>query len=146
MEFFTELGYIGLFIAAFLAATVLPLSSEVVLSGLLLSGLPPNHLVIVATTGNVLGSIINYAIGYWASRSVLKKWLGLSDDALMNAEKRFKRFGVIALLFAWIPFVGDPLTVMAGVLHIRLRWFIFLVTAGKLGRYLVISYLTLKAC
>lgn len=145
MEYFTALGYIGLFIAAFLAATILPLSSEVVLSGLLLSGLPPTPLVIIATIGNVLGSLTNYALGYWASLSVIKKWLRLSDDVFINAEKRFKKFGIIALLFAWVPIIGDPLTVVAGILRIRLRWFLILVTAGKLARYIIISYLTLQA-
>ena len=75
MEYFSELGHIGLFISAFLAATILPLSSEIVLSFLLLSGLSPTTLVIIATTGNVLGSLTNYALGYWASLVVVKKWL-----------------------------------------------------------------------
>lgn len=65
--------------------------------------------------------------------------------SLINAEKRFKKFGIIVLLFAWVPVIGDPLTVMAGILRIRLRWFLILVTAGKLARYIVISYLTLQA-
>ena len=64
MEYFTELGYIGLFVASFLAATILPLSSEVVLSALLLNGLSPVTLVTIATVGNVLGSLTNYALGY----------------------------------------------------------------------------------
>lgn len=145
MEHFTELGYIGLFIAAFLAATILPLSSEVVLSALLLSALPPTLLVVIATLGNVLGSLVNYALGYWASHSNIKKRLGLSENAFKNAEKHFKKFGLVALLFAWVPIIGDPLTVVAGVLRIRLRWFILLVTAGKLARYIVICYLTLQA-
>ena len=75
MEYFSELGYFGLFVAAFLASTILPLSSEVVLSALLLSGLSPVALVSIATTGNVLGSLTNYALGYWASLEVIKKWL-----------------------------------------------------------------------
>lgn len=144
MEYFTELGHIGLFIAAFLAATILPLSSEVVLSGLLLSGLAPTPLILIATVGNVLGSLLNYALGYWATHNNIKKWLGLSEDNVLNAEKRFKKFGLTALLFAWVPVIGDPLTVVAGVLRIQLRWFILAVTAGKLARYMVICHLTLQ--
>ena len=75
MEHLSEFGYIGLFISSILAATILPLSSEVVLAALLLSGLSPFALVVVATTGNVFGSLTNYALGYWASKGVIKKWL-----------------------------------------------------------------------
>ncbi len=144
MEYFTELGYIGLFIASFLAATILPLSSELVLSALLANGLPPTSLVIIATIGNVLGSLTNYALGYWASLGLVKKWLKLSEEEFVSAEQRFKKYGVLSLFFAWVPIIGDPLTVMAGILRIRLLWFVILVTAGKLTRYIVISYITLQ--
>jgi membrane protein YqaA with SNARE-associated domain len=144
MEYFTELGHIGLFIAAFLAATILPLSSEIVLSALLLSGLSPTTLVIIATTGNVLGSLTNYALGYWGSSVVVKKWLRMSEDDFVRAEQRFIKYGMFSLLFAWVPIIGDPLTVIAGVLRVRLRWFFVLVTAGKLLRYVVISYMVLR--
>lgn len=144
MEYFSELGHIGLFIAAFLAATILPLSSEIVLSALLLSGLSPTSLVIVATVGNVLGSLTNYALGYWASLGVIKKWLKMSEDDFVRAEQRFSKYGMISLCFAWVPIIGDPLTVMAGVLRVRLRWFFILVTAGKFLRYVVLTYVVLQ--
>lgn len=144
MEYFSELGHIGLFIAAFLAATVLPLSSEVVLSTLLLNGLPPATLVIVATTGNVLGSLTNYALGYWASLVVIKKWLRMSEEDFIRAEQRFIKYGLFSLYFAWVPIIGDPLTVIAGVLRVRLMWFLPLVTLGKLLRYIVVSYMVLN--
>ena len=144
MDYFTELGYFGLFVSAFLAATILPLSSEVVLSALLLNGLSPVALVTIATTGNVLGSLTNYALGYWAGMSVIKKWLKMSEDEFVRAEQRFTKYGMLSLCFAWVPIIGDPLTVIAGVLRIRLLWFVLLVTAGKLMRYIVISYITLQ--
>jgi len=143
MENFTELGILGLFMSAFLAATILPLSSEVVLSALLLNGISPISLVIVATIGNVLGSLTNYALGYWASLGVIKKWLKMSEDEFIRAEQRFTKYGTLSLCFAWVPIIGDPLTVMAGILRIRLLWFVILVTAGKLMRYVVISYMVL---
>ena len=144
MEYFSELGYFGLFIAAFLAATILPLSSEIVLSTLLLSGLPPVSLVIIATIGNVLGSLVNYALGYWASVEVVKRWLKISEEEFVRAERRFVKYGLFSLLFAWVPIIGDPLTVIAGALRIRLLWFVLLVTTGKLIRYIVVSYLILQ--
>lgn len=144
MEYFTEYGYIGLFLAAFLAATVLPLSSEIVLSALLLSGFPPTTLVMIATTGNVLGSLTNYALGFWASRVVVKKWLRMSDEDFVRAEQHFVKYGLFSLCFAWAPVIGDPVTVVAGVLRVRVRWFLLLVTAGKFLRYVVLSFLVLQ--
>jgi membrane protein YqaA with SNARE-associated domain len=141
MEYFTELGYFGLFVSAFLAATILPLSSEIVLSALLLNGLSPIALVAIATTGNVLGSLTNYALGYWLSLEVVKKWLKMSEEEFVRAEQRFVKYGLFSLCFAWVPIIGDPLTVIAGVLRIRLFWFVILVTAGKLMRYILLSYI-----
>lgn len=141
MEYFTELSYFGLFVSAFLAATILPLSSEVVLSALLLNGLSPIALVSIATTGNVLGSLTNYSLGYWASLAVIKRLLRISEAEFIRAEQRFVKYGLFSLCFAWLPIIGDPLTVVAGILRIRLFWFVILVTIGKLMRYIVISYL-----
>ena len=145
MEYLAELGYTGLFISAFLAATILPLSSEVVLSSLLLTGLTPSTLIAIATIGNVLGSLTNYALGYWASMGAIQKWLKLSTEEFDAAERRFQKYGVLSLCFAWVPVIGDPLTVLAGVLRVRLAWFLLLVTAGKLTRYIVVSQVVLAA-
>lgn len=145
MDYFTELGHFGLFLSAFLAATILPLSSEVVLSALLLTKLSPVTLVIVATIGNVLGSLVNYALGYWANSVAIKKWLGVSNENLARAEQRFQKYGLFSLCFAWVPVIGDPLTIAAGLLKVRLLWFVILVTIGKFLRYIVISYIVLNA-
>lgn len=144
METLSELGYLGLFIAAFLAATILPLSSEIVLSALLLSDLSPIALILIATTGNVLGSLTNYALGYYGSQVVVKKWLRLSDHDIDQAKQRFAKYGTLSLAFAWVPIIGDPLTFIAGCLRIPLHWFLLLVTTGKLLRYIAIAYLILK--
>jgi membrane protein YqaA with SNARE-associated domain len=143
MEYLTELGYFGLFIAAFLAATILPLSSELILSAMLLNGLNPIMLMLIATIGNVLGSLTNYALGYWAGFNVIRKWLKLSEIEFLKAEKRFEQYGLISLLFAWVPVIGDPLTVVAGALRVNLFWFLVLVSTGKLLRYILVSYLVL---
>jgi len=140
MEYFTEFGYVGLFFASFLAATILPLSSEVVLSFLLLNDLNPIILVSVATFGNVLGSFVNYAIGVWGSIFLIRKVLKISEDEFIKTKQRFKKYGVFSLFFAWVPVIGDPLTVVAGVLKINILIFFILVTSGKLIRYLIISY------
>ena len=144
MEYLSELGYLGLFIAAFLAATILPLSSEVILSVLLLNEFNPAALVAVATFGNVLGAFTNYAIGFWGSAVFVNKVLKISEDEFVKVELRFQKFGLISLLFAWVPIIGDPLTVVAGVLRINLMWFFIPVTAGKLIRYIAVSYIILQ--
>ena len=111
---------------------------------LLLKDLSPFLLVVVATIGNVLGSLLNFGIGYWASQNALKKWFGLSDKKFDLAQQRFKKYGVFLLLFSWVPVIGDAITVAAGVLRVRLMLFLPLVLLGKLFRYTVITYSVLN--
>ncbi len=140
MEILADFGYIGLFLSSFLAATVLPLSSEVVLGMLLLNDYNSGALVGIATTGNVMGALVNYALGFWGSRCVKRRKRVVTNIGLEKARQRFKKYGVISLLFAWVPVIGDPLTVIAGVLKINIFVFLILVTAGKLARYLMIAF------
>lgn len=144
MEFLAQYGLIGLFCAAFLAATILPLSSEVVLTVLLLNSLNPTMLVAVATLGNVLGSSVNYGLGYGGGLFFKRKFSTASENEVNAALARFEKYGTISLLFAWVPVIGDPLTVAAGVLRVNIALFLILVTAGKLGRYIVLSYFILE--
>lgn len=143
MEEFAELGYFGLFLASFLAATILPLSSEVVLTLLLLTGLNPTALVVVATTGNVLGALLNYVIGSRGGTLLLKKVFEIPPATLERSLQTFKKYGILSLLFAWVPVIGDPLTMIAGTLKINISLFLLLVTTGKLLRYIIITYIVL---
>lgn len=143
MEYFLELGYLGLFLAAFLAATILPLGSEVVVVGLLMNHFNPASVIAIATLGNVLGSIINYIIGFVGSGFLMRRVLKISEQSFEHTRQRFQKWGVLSLLFAWVPIIGDPLTVMAGVLRVNIVLFIVLVTVGKLVRYMVLTYFTL---
>jgi len=139
MDIFFEYGYIGLFMSSFLAATLLPVSSEIMLSVLLLNHSDPISAVCVATVGNVLGSVVNYGCGFWGSYLVLTKWLGYSENDISAAKRRFGRYGVFGLLLAWVPVIGDPLTVAAGALKIHFGLFMVLVTTGKLARYVFLT-------
>jgi membrane protein YqaA with SNARE-associated domain len=139
MNSLAEFGLVGLGLSAFLAATLLPLSSELVLSSLLLAGENPTTLLIIATTCNVMGSLLNYIIGRWGADTILHRCLHLTPAQTTKAEYQFNRYGKLSLLFAWVPIIGDPLTFLAGILKVNIGLFLILVTIGKLGRYWVIS-------
>lgn len=131
-----ELSLVGLFLGAFLAATLVPLPSEVGLATLIVAGTAPAVvLVAVATAGNVAGSAVNWLLGRWAMRLRDRPWFPIDAARLARAEAWFRRWGTWSLLLAWVPVVGDPLTLAAGALGVRWWPFILLVTVGKAARY-----------
>ena len=133
-----------LFLSALVAATVLPMQSEAVLVGLLLADQQPVWLlVLVATAGNVLGSVVNWWLGRRIERFRERSWFPASADALDRAAAWYRRHGRWSLLLSWVPLIGDPLTVVAGVLREPLPTFLLLVTVAKAGRYLVLTAGTL---
>ncbi|SAK83235.1 membrane protein-like protein [Caballeronia calidae] len=137
--------YGGLFLAAFGAATLLPLQSEAVLVGLLLSKhYSVNLLLAVATVGNVLGSVVNWLLGRYIERWKHKRWFPVSEEKLEKAQRTYQRFGQWSLLLSWAPVIGDPLTLLAGVMREPFARFLLLVTIAKLGRYLVLTLVTLS--
>ena len=83
---------------------------------------------------------MNYAAGYWGSVLFIRRFLRVSEEAAGRALRRFEKWGVLSLLFAWVPVVGDPLTLAAGVLRVRISLFLILVAAGKLTRYIVVGW------
>lgn len=138
-------AYGGLFLAALLAATILPMQSEAVLAGLILAGRQPvAALLLVASLGNVLGSIVNYALGRALERYSGRRWFPASPAALARARRHYERWGHWSLLLAWAPVIGDPLTVIAGLLREPPWRFLVLVTIAKVGRYLVLAWATLR--
>lgn len=140
MTHFAELA--GLFAAAFLAATVLPFQSEAVLAGMVLAGRHPIwSLVAVAGAGNVLGSVVNWCLGRSIARFEGRRWFPVGCERVAEAEGWYRRYGRWSLLLSWVPVVGDPLTVVAGVLREPLPVFIVLVAVAKTGRYVVVATL-----
>lgn len=133
------LALASLFTVSFLAATILPLQSEAVLAGLYLSG---NYnaaiLLLTATAGNVLGACVNWWLGRHLQKFKDKRWFPVSKKALARARLIYRRYGVWTLLLAWVPFIGDPLTIIAGILRTPFWLFVTLVTIGKAGRYYAI--------
>ena len=137
-------GYLGLFFAAFGAATLLPLQSEAVLVGLLLSGHYSLWLLLgAATLGNVLGSVVNWWLGRWVEHFKGRRWFPVSDKQLDNARNHYQRWGHWTLLLSWVPIIGDPLTLVAGVMREPLWRFLLLVTLAKSVRYGVLAAVTL---
>ncbi|MCW5687652.1 MAG: DedA family protein [Pseudolabrys sp.] len=137
--------YSGLFFTALDAATILPAQSEALLAGLLLTGdYSMWALIAVASAGNVLGSVINWLLGRGIERFRDRRWFPVKPGALTRAERWYHRYGRWSLLLSWAPFIGDPLTVVAGVLREPLPVFLALVTIAKVGRYLVLAAVTLS--
>ena len=128
-----------LFATAFLAATIFPAQSEAMLAGLHLTGAhSATLLVVVATTGNVLGSCVNWLLGRYLTHFQDRRWFPVKPEALDRASRTYQRFGVWTLLFAWVPIIGDPLTIIAGLLRTPFLLFTVLVTVGKAARYTAI--------
>ena len=138
-------SYWGLFLAAFIAATLLPAQSELVLSGLLVAGQQPAWaLIVVASVGNVLGSVVNWIMGRYVSRFSGRRWFPIKRENLLKAERWYRKYGRWSLLLSWAPVIGDPLTLAAGLLREPLWSFILLVALAKTARYLVVAGLVLS--
>lgn len=134
----------GLFASAFGAATLLPLQSEAVLVAVLLDGAHGWALPLaVATAGNVLGAMLNAWLGRGLARFRERRWFPVSPAALAMAEARYRRWGWPSLLLSWVPVVGDPLTLVAGVLREPWWRFVLVVGLAKGGRYAVLVAATL---
>ncbi|MCQ3030326.1 DedA family protein [Pseudomonas syringae] len=137
-------SYAGLLLAAFGAATLLPMQSEAVLVGMLLSGhYTVATLLLVATLGNVLGSLLNWVLGRSVERFRHKRWFPVSEAKLEKAQRFYLRYGRWSLLLSWVPIIGDPLTMVAGVMREPLWSFLLIVTFAKGMRYLLLTAATL---
>lgn len=137
-------SYLGLFLAAFGAATLLPMQSEAVLVGMLLSDrYVISTLLAVAIVGNVLGSVLNWVLGRCVERFRHKRWFPVSEAKLAKAQQSYLRYGHWSLLLSWVPIIGDPLTVVAGVMREPFWRFLLIVTLAKGMRYLVLAAMAL---
>ena len=136
--------YSGLFIAAFLAATILPAQSETGLVVLILAS-PASVILLVATAslGNVLGSVVNWYLGRGINRFIGKRWVP-ANAQLSRATRLYSRYGRWSLLLSWAPIFGDPLTVVAGIMREPLLRFLLIVGIAKTSRYIVVAMLTLQ--
>jgi membrane protein YqaA with SNARE-associated domain len=135
--------YAGLFAISLIAATIFPMQSEAGLVGLVLTGeYSVVLLVAVASAGNVLGSVLNWLLGIGIERFRERQWFPVGADALDRAQRWYRRYGKWSLLASWLPIVGDPITVVAGVLKEPFPTFLLLVTIAKTARYAVLAFAT----
>ncbi|MFL6536499.1 MAG: YqaA family protein [Pseudomonas sp.] len=136
--------YVGLFLTAFGAATLLPLQSEALLVGLVLSERQAAWLLMgIATLGNVLGSLVSWWLGTRLEQFKDRRWFPVSPSHLDKARRHYQRYGYWSLLLSWLPIIGDPLTLVAGVMGEPWRRFLLIVTLAKGLRYGVLVLATL---
>ncbi|MGB5737162.1 MAG: YqaA family protein [Thiohalocapsa sp.] len=134
-------SFLLLFASAFLAATILPFYSEVVLFALLREGGDPVALVVTATLGNTLGAVVNWVLGRYLLHFQDRRWFRFNPAQIEKAQRWFQRHGFWSLLLAWMPVGGDALTLIAGIMRVRLWLFLLLVGTGKALRYVSVVYL-----
>ena len=125
------IGYLSLFTISFLAATILPFSSELMLA----------LLITFSSLGNILGSVFNWVLGFYFIKLQNKKWFPFNQEQISKSSQWFEKYGKWSLLFAWVPIIGDPLTFVAGTMKTKFFIFLILVSIGKISRYLFISLL-----
>lgn len=139
-----ELGYWGLFLASFLAATVVPFSSEAILSGLIYAGYKPLICLAAATVGNWLGGLTSFYLGYLGKEQWIEKYLRISKDKTHKFKEKIKgKEGWIAF-FCWLPFIGDIIAVVLGLLKQNFMNVAFGMLIGKAVRYVVWAYFTIE--
>lgn len=140
------LSLTGLFLAAFLAATLIPAQSEAVLVTLLLAKAQPVWLLLaVATLGNVLGSLVNWAAGRFLMRFAGHRRFPFTPAQVARAQGWYQRWGWFSLFASWVPVIGDPLTLAAGIMREPLWRFLIVVTLAKFGRYAILALLVANA-
>ncbi len=129
--------YIGLFFTAFGAATVIPLSSEIVFLSLILSGYDPVTIIVVASLGNCLGVTFNYILGYYGLNKFIR-YFGYSRKIHNWIYKKTQKYHLFIYIFGWAPIIGDPITIYAGISKLKFSYFAIIIYGGRIIRYILI--------
>lgn len=137
---FINLGYWGLFVLSFLAATIIPMSSEGLLAAMLLNDFNPIILLITASAGNILGGITSYGLGYIGNWTIIEKYLKTKKEKVIKYENKIKHYGAFIAFLTWLPFVGDILAIGLGFFRVSIIKTIIFMTIGKSLRYAIIIY------
>ena len=138
-------AYTSLFISSFLSSTILPGHSEITLTTLfLLEKYSQFLLIFFASLGNILGSIVNWFLGLYITKFINKSWFPFSQKQLDKASSWYLKHGKWSLFLCWVPIIGDPLTIVAGMFRVPLIIFIIIVSISKVLRYVFVGYIALK--
>ena len=138
-------AYTSLFISSFLSSTILPGHSEITLTTLfLLEKYSQFLLIFYASLGNILGSIVNWFLGLYITKFINKSWFPFSKKQLDKASSWYLKYGKWSLFLCWVPIIGDPLTIVAGMFRFPLIIFIIIVSISKVLRYIFVGYIALK--
>lgn len=138
------MAYLTLFISAFAAASLLPLQSEAVLIGLLLQQQYLVWLLLLsASIGNILGSCLNWYLGIKIEQYKHKSWFPFSQTKMDKAAQMYHKYGYWSLLLSWTPIIGDPITLIAGLMRENFIRFLVMVSVAKTGRYLFLYWVVI---
>ena len=140
IAFLTQYGYWGMLAAAFLAGSFFPFSSEAVMVGLMATGLDPWILMIYGTVGNVLGSVVNYAVGRMGKMEWIEKYLHVSKEKLDKAHRFMAGHGAWMGFFAFLPVLGSAITIALGLMRSNIVITLIAITLGKIFRYIILIY------
>lgn len=140
IEFLTGYGYVGMLMAAFLAGSFFPFSSEAVMVALMATGLDPWRLMLYGTIGNVLGSAFNYAVGRMGKTEWFEKYLHVKPRDLERAERFMHGHGAWMGFFAFVPLLGSAITILLGLMRANVVITFIAITMGKFFRYILLIY------
>lgn len=145
IDFLIQYGEAGMFVAAFLAGSFFPFSSEAVMLALLAAGASPQGLLVWGTAGNTLGSLFNYGVGTLGREEWIERWAKVPPEKLEKGKQKVRRYGAWAGLLAWLPLLGSVITVAMGFLRVNPILGMLNVAIGKFVRYwlLVQAYIAL---
>lgn len=139
-----EHAYTGLFIASFLASTILPLGSEVLVVLLINRGFDTVLIIMIASVGNYLGACTTYYLGLRGRTDVIEKFFSISEEQLKRTDRLFSKYGTFLLLFTWMPLIGDAIAATGGILKLDFKTYSIYVFMGKLARYMILAYITVS--
>jgi membrane protein YqaA with SNARE-associated domain len=140
IHFLTQYGYWGMLLAAFLAGSFFPFSSEAVLVGLMATGLDPWILMVYGTIGNVLGSIVNYGVGRLGKMEWIEKYLHVKKKRLEKTRRFMAGRGAWMGFFAFLPVLGSAITIALGLMRANIVITFIAITLGKIFRYIILIY------
>ena len=140
IDFLTGYGYMGMLLASFLAGSVFPFSSEVVMATLMATGLDPWQLAFYGTIGNVLGSGLNYCVGRMGKVEWFERYLHVKQEDLDRAERFMAGRGAWMGFFAFLPVLGSAITIVLGLMRANIPISLVSITIGKFLRYVLLIY------